>query len=95
MSQKLSIKIKIADREYPMQIEQGMESKLRTAGKKLNDKIKTYSKQLGVQDRQDLLAMAAFDCIVEWLTLEENTQKSNGLLLNKVSNLDDLVSSAL
>ncbi len=95
MKQKLSIKIKIADRDYPMQTEQNMESKLRSAGKLLNERIKKFNQQLGVQDRQDLLAMAAFDCVVDLLSLQENVKKSNSLIVNKITSIDDLVSSAL
>ncbi|MDX2302447.1 MAG: cell division protein ZapA [Microscillaceae bacterium] len=93
MNQKLSIKIKIADRDYPMHTEQSMESKLRKAGSMINQKLKYFSKHLGVQDKQDLLAMAAFDCMVDLLTLQENTQKSQALLKNKISSIDEMISS--
>ena len=37
---ELSIKIKIADREYPMKVDAADEEKIRLAGKKINEKIK-------------------------------------------------------
>ena len=95
MDQKLSIKIRIADRDYPMSTEQSMESKLRKAGTMINQKLKYFSKQLGVHDKQDLLAMVAFDCMVELLSTQENHQKSQGLLKNKIITIDEMISSEL
>lgn len=95
MSQKLSIKIKIADREYPMQTEQSMESRLRKAGKLLNEKIKQFQTEFGVQDRQDLLGMAAFDCMVELLSTRDQMNKAHNLIVNKITNLNELASSKL
>ena len=61
----LSVKIKIGDREYPMKVKVEDEAKIRHAGKLINDKIKRYREEFGLDDKQDLLAMAAFDCMVE------------------------------
>jgi cell division protein ZapA len=55
----LSIKIKIADREYPMKVKLTDEERVRMAGKLINEKIKSYREQFGIDDKQDLLAMAA------------------------------------
>ena len=38
----LSIKIKIADREYPMKVKLVDEERVRIAGKLINEKIKSY-----------------------------------------------------
>jgi cell division protein ZapA len=61
----LSIKIKIADREYPMKVKPDEEARVRTAAKEINERYKTYRQQFGIDDKQDLLAMIAFDCLVE------------------------------
>ena len=67
---KLSIKIKIADREYPMKVEPDEEERIRKAGKIVNEKIKLFKSQFGIDDKQDLLAMVAFDALVERLKTE-------------------------
>ncbi|GHB41422.1 cell division protein ZapA [Mongoliitalea lutea] len=66
----LSIRIKIGDREYPMKVKAEDEAKIRHAGKLINDKIKRYRDEFGLDDRQDLLAMVAFDAVVE--SMEQN-----------------------
>ena len=58
----LSIKLKIADRDYPMQVEMPEEAKLRAVGKHINQQLKQYREEYGVEDKQDLLAIIAVDC---------------------------------
>ena len=72
--EELSIKIRIADREYPMKVKRADEERVRTAGKLINEKLKSYREQFGIDDKQDLLAMVAFDSLVEKMTSEEGYQ---------------------
>ena len=48
-----------------MKVKAEDEEGIRKAGKMLNEKIKAYRDQFGIDDNQDLLAMVAFDCLVE------------------------------
>ncbi len=91
----LSIKIKIADREYPIKAPASEEEKLRNAGKAINDKIRMYKAQFGIDDKQDLLAMVAIDFMVEKLRLEEDTSGVQHTISNKIEQLNHLISSAL
>ena len=61
----LSIKIKIADREYPMKVKPEDEERVRKAGKQINERLRSYREQFGINDNQDLLAMVAFDSLVD------------------------------
>lgn len=94
---ELSIKIKIADRDYPMRVSSDDQDKVRLAGKKLNDKIKTFKEQFGVENNQDLLAMVAFDSEVEKVNASEQEvyKTTDTLVLAKIAELDELVSAAL
>ncbi len=94
---ELSIKIRIADRDYPMRVSADDQDKVRLAGKQINDKIKTFKEQFGVEDKQDLLAMVAFDAAVEKVnaTEQEIYNTSETILLSRIAELDALVSSAL
>jgi cell division protein ZapA len=94
---ELSIKIRIADRDYPMRVSTDDQDKVRLAGKQLSDKIKTFKEQFGVEDKQDLLAMVAFDGAVEKVNASEQEiyNASDTILLAKIAELDSLVSSAL
>jgi cell division protein ZapA len=91
----LSIKIRIADREYPMRVHTEDQEKIRIAGKLLNEKLKEFKEQFGVEDKQDLIAMVAFDCFVEKLTSGEDASQSMKVIFQKLSDMDDLISSAL
>ena len=91
---KLSIKIKIADREYPMKVEPEEEERIRRAGKIVNEKIKLFKSQFGIDDKQDLLAMVAFDTLVERLKTEGG-DVSDDLLKEKLSGLSSLISQSL
>jgi cell division protein ZapA len=91
----LSIKIKIADREYPIKAPASEEAKLRNAGKAINDKLRQFRAQFGIDDKQDLLAMVAIDCMVEKLQSDEEKTGVNTVIADKLNHLDDLLSSAL
>ncbi len=92
----LSIKIKIADREYPMRTPMEEEEILRRAGKVLNDKIKELQKAFGLDDKQDLLAMIAFDLLVN--QSKQEAKEGDGLspeLLKQLSSISKNVKDAL
>ena len=92
---ELSIKIKIADREYPMRIDSSEEERLRLAGKMVNEKLKHYRDQFGIDDKQDLLAMVAFDCMVERMKTEAANSSLTNSITTRISYLDGLVSEAI
>lgn len=92
---ELSIKIRIGNREYPMKVAPDDEERIRKAGKILHEKIKSYREQFGIDDNQDLLAMVAFDCLVEKMKMEEVTSDSDDTALNHVTRLNQLISDNL
>ena len=91
----LSIKIKIADREYPMKVKLTDEERVRLASKIINEKLKTYREQFGIDDKQDLLAMVAFDSLVEKMASEETHQVIDQTVYEKVNHLNHLVSQSI
>jgi cell division protein ZapA len=93
--EELSIKIKIAEREYPMKVKRDEEEKVRAAGKLINEKLKHYKEQFGIDDKQDLLAMVAFDTVVQKQTSEEDHRQIDQTVFDKVSHLNQMVSQAI
>ena len=91
----LSIRIKIADREYPMRVETEEEVRIRTAGKQLNDKLGNFRKKFNIDDKQDLLAMVAFDNQVHQLHKDEQIEHQEESLIERISNLSNLISQNL
>jgi cell division protein ZapA len=93
--EELSIRIKIADREYPMKVKRTDEERVRMAGKLINEKFKFYREQFGIDDKQDLLAMVAFDCLVDKMAADENHSVIDQTVFEKVSQLNQLVSQSI
>lgn len=91
----LSIKIKIADREYPMKVKSDDEEKVRNAGKLINEKLRSYREQFGIDDKQDLLAMVAFDSVVDKLETEKQEKETDDSVIQKINHLNHLVSQSL
>ena len=59
MSEKLKIKLSIADRVYPLTIPMEQEEGLRKAAKEIDAMIKQFEQSYAVRDKQDVLAMCA------------------------------------
>ena len=59
MSEKLKIKLSIANRVYPLTIEASQEEGLRKAAKNIEIMIKQFEQSYSVRDKQDVLAMCA------------------------------------
>ncbi len=59
MEDKLSIKVTIANRHYPLRISRSEEEAIRKSAKLINERIKEYEQNYAVTDPQDLLAMCA------------------------------------
>jgi cell division protein ZapA len=93
--EELSIRIKIADRDYPMKVKSNDEEKVRTASRLINEKLKSYRDQFGIDDKQDLLAMVAFDSLVEKMTSEEDHQQIDQTVFEKVNQLNYIVSQSI
>lgn len=91
----LSIKIKIGDREYPMKVKPDEEARVRNAGKIINEKLRTYGEKFGIDDKEDLLAMVAFDAMVAKLKSEEVVTDIDSTTENKISALDQLIKDSL
>lgn len=68
---KLSIRINLADRYYPLKIEAKDEERIRRAAKLINEKILQYRQRYVDKDNQDFLAMAALQFVIKYLEIEE------------------------
>jgi len=59
---KLSIKLHIANRIYPMKIDRESEEYIRNSVRKIEERLKFYEDNYAIKDKQDLLAM----CLIEY-----------------------------
>ncbi len=77
MDDKLSIRVNVADRFYPLKIERKDEEKIRKAAKLINDKVQAYKQHYADKDTQDFLAMAALQFVIKVLETEQAEQNIN------------------
>ncbi len=68
---ELSIKIKIANRVYPLTVDSSEEEGIRNAAEKINQSIDDFERLYAVKDKQDLLAMAALKVATRNFDLEK------------------------
>jgi cell division protein ZapA (FtsZ GTPase activity inhibitor) len=93
MDDKLSIRINIADRYYPLKIERKDEEKIRTAARLINEKVLQYKQKYVDKDAQDFLAMAALQYVIKVLDLEE--RNDIGPMIDEIQQLNSELDSIL
>jgi len=76
MEDKLSIKVNVADRYYPLKIERKDEEKIRKAARLINEKVLQYKQRYLDKDVQDFLAMAALQFVTRIIEMEDKTDIS-------------------
>ena len=93
MSEKLKIKLSIANRVYPLTIDASQEEGLRKAAKNIEAMIKQFEQSYSVRDKQDVLAMCAlqFASQVEQKTIDK--ENVNEHVEEKLSALNSLLQS--
>ncbi len=75
---KLSLKVVVAGRTYPLSVEEHEEKKVLDAAKDINKAIKLLQDNYAVKDMQDLLAMTA----LQLATKNDNANPENKESLN-------------
>ncbi|MFM2038275.1 MAG: hypothetical protein RL432_1214 [Bacteroidota bacterium] len=82
---KVSLKLEIAGRTYPISVLETEQERVLEASKTLNDAINALKKQYAVNDLQDLMAMASLQLI---LKSNQNHQGELNQLERKLENLE-------
>ena len=90
---KLSIKLHIANRIYPMKIERKSEEFIRNSVKKIEERLKFYEENYAIKDKQDLLAM----CLIEYASKFESVSNKKVVeddgVSDKLAEIEALLSS--
>ena len=92
---ELSIKIRIAERDYPMRVEVADEERLRLAGRQLSENLREFREQYGIQDKQDLLAMVALATTADQLRVSKEKDGTDAALTERLARLDGLLSGVV
>ena len=89
---ELAIKIRIAERDYPMRVDVTDEERLRLAGRQLGERLREFREQYGIQDKQDLLAMVALATMADQLKVSKEKDGTDAALTERLARLDGLLS---
>jgi cell division protein ZapA (FtsZ GTPase activity inhibitor) len=76
MDDKLSIRVNVADRYYPLKVEGENEERIRKAARLINEKVLQYKQRYIDKDAQDFLAMAALQYVIRLIEIEEKEEDS-------------------
>lgn len=90
---ELSIKVKIAGRQYPLTIKREEEELIREAAKKVDDNVKFFQENYAVKDRQDLIAMTALQMAT--LALKAQKQPVDNSMLTELEDIRKQLQDAL
>lgn len=90
---KLSIKLSIADRYYPLKIRAVDEEKIRAAAKRINLSVERYRRQYTGRDIQDALSMATLQFVIKLTEMEKNEEDATQA--NELADLDRLLGDYL
>jgi cell division protein ZapA (FtsZ GTPase activity inhibitor) len=95
MDEKLKIKISIADRIYPLNVDMAQEEGLRSASKKIDVMIKQFEENYAVRDKQDVLAMCALQFASQVEQKQIDKFEDNTKTTERLKNLNDLLDQYL
>ncbi len=95
MDEKLSIRINIADRFYPLKIDRKDEEKIRKAARSINEKVLQYKQRYTDKDTQDFLAMAALQFVIKVIDGEDFKGDEGVEIQEKIRKLNDELENVL
>ena len=95
MDEKLKIKISIADRVYPLNVDMSQEEGLRSASKKIDMMIKQFEENYAVRDKQDVLTMCALQFASQVEQKQIDKVEDNTNTIERLKNLNDLLDGFL
>jgi cell division protein ZapA len=93
MDDKLSIRVNVADRYYPLKVEREDEEKIRRAARLINEKVLQYKQRYTDKDVQDFLAMAALQFVIK--LSEEEEKLSSDYLPDALKELTQKIDTVL
>ena len=91
MENKIKIKVKIADRIYPLTIRPEQEEAIRLSVKKIDQMIKQLEESYAVRDKQDVLAMCSLQYATKLIQRNNLNNIKDHENLKKLSNINELI----
>ena len=91
--EKVSVTVQIAGKEYPMKVKASDEAIVLQAAAKLNETMAFYRTNFHISEKQDLLAMAAFDAFFEKLSMDNRREELVQSVCEEIDALSDRISA--
>ncbi|HEY6161284.1 MAG TPA: cell division protein ZapA [Bacteroidia bacterium] len=92
---KISIKVSIAGRDYPLTIRSEERDNVMRAAEMVNRKLEEYASSYAVSDKQDLLAMCALQFSTQYINSENEGQLFSQDLSDRIVEIEQFVSDYL
>ena len=93
MDDKLSIRVNVAERYYPLKVDRSDEERVRKAARLINEKVLQYKQKYVDKDIQDFLAMAALQFVIR--LIEEEEKVSGDKMPEALKELTHIIESAM
>ena len=77
MGELLSVKVSIANRNYPLRVTREEQEKVMHAAENINKRIKDFEENYAIKDKQDLLAMSCIQFASEAMGAKKNDGEQN------------------
>jgi cell division protein ZapA len=94
MSENSSVKVLIADREYPLKVSENELGQVKSAESEIKLRLKTLKASYQVKEKQDLLAMCLLQMVVEKNQSTSNSDESLDIY-TKIKDLESFISDYL
>lgn len=92
--QQLKIKVKVANRLYPLTINRKDEEGVRKAVKNIEDRLKLYESKFEARDTQDLLSMCLLEMAVK-LHVDEQKVKVDSSVEDQLLAIESIINRHL
>ncbi|HPE34902.1 MAG: cell division protein ZapA [Sphingobacteriia bacterium] len=89
------ITVRIADREYRLNIKREQEELVRAAGKRINENINKYAENYDFKDKQDLLAMVVLQNTIKAMELDRQVSFQQNQLSGKLNEINEVLTDCL
>tara|TARA_Y100001968_G_C18804706_1_gene457291 strand:+ start:10 stop:294 length:285 start_codon:yes stop_codon:yes gene_type:complete len=93
--EKLNIKISLANRLYPMNVNSSEEKVIRLSASKIEESLKNLREKYSVKDNQDLLAMCALQLCVKLEKLKATQSLSKQKIIADISEIKKSISNVI
>lgn len=91
MTEKLSIKVEISGRTFPLKVSAEEEESVRKAADLVNKKVNSYIDQYSIKDKQIALSMCALELATDLVNNESNKMIEGDSISKKILDIEAIL----